>query len=359
MKKAIQQAAHNVFRCFSLNSSAQLLMVSDEGVPEEVRHIFFEEAKQASSKAELIMSELPTGSAQPLGSKIEKKMLAATHILLLTSNSRTHSPESRQAIHAGKYLISIPGVRTAHLVAEGAALEDSAALQKRVGALNTVYQEAERVFIHTEAGTNLEVRLKAGTIIPEDGQLLTPGIINFPCGEIMAVPHWQGTNGTLVIDGVGGADGEPLKESIHCIIEEGKIVKMSGGLEAERFWQYLEKVQAEYEAKQTGLPGDAFALAEFAIGMNSKAWRIDSDGKKVLPPTQLEAEKALGTVHLAVGNNALLLMEGGYGSEATEYNPIDTIHSDQVILKPTVVMITRTGQEISLLKAGLLSFPGA
>ena len=352
MKTYIQQAARNVFRAFALGEHDHLLIITDDGVPAQVREIFSAE----SGGAQVEISEVPTGSAQPLGKRIEKYMLAASHILLLTSDSRTHSPETRQAVQVGKYIISIPGVRHAELVAEGAVLENSEVLEKRVAAFYKVYQEAERVFIQTKAGTDLEVVLKPGSILPEDGLLHQPGIMNFPSGEIMAVPKWQGTHGTLVIDGVGGADGGRLQEPITCEIEDGMIAKMSGGKEAQRFWDYLQQVQAEYEAKKTGEIGKAFALAEFAIGMNASAWRQDAAGKKVLPPTQLEAEKALGTVHLAVGNNALLLLESGYDSGAPEYNPIDTIHSDQVILEPTVTMVTRTGEEILLLKAGRLMF---
>jgi len=74
---------------------------------------------------------------------------------------------------------------------------------------------------------------------------------------------------------------------------------------------------------------------------------------KKLPPTQLEAEKALGTIHIAVGNNALLLGLGGFGSDDSEYNDIK-FHSDQVILDPTITIENDKGEKINLMSKGEL-----
>jgi leucyl aminopeptidase (aminopeptidase T) len=73
-------------------------------------------------------------------------------------------------------------------------------------------------------------------------------------------------------------------------------------------------------------------IAELGIGTNDKAMR---------PDNILEAEKILGTVHIALGDNS------SFGGEVKT-----SFHQDFVFFEPTVTLIGNTGNRELLMKDG-------
>ena len=126
-------------------------------------------------------------------------------------------------------------------------------------------------------------------------------------------------------------------EPIRLTIENGKVVKIEGGESAKKLLDILEKTNKEYQEKN---PDDkitnAFKLAEFSFGMNSKAFRYNEKGQKISPPTSLEAEKGLGTIHIALGKNSLFNID----RDDTDYNDIP-IHIDCVAMSATIVGVKK------------------
>lgn len=383
----LKKTAQNVLKCLNIQYDLKrgrgqnLLIVTDEGVPAIVQDSFIEEARSiVGNDLRVVVSKKPEQLAKSFGESTGQKLEFSDKIILLTSMSRTHSVESKEAVagisnnpevrklqkqrqtkrssmFAGKSSIfSITRANNIDLLTEGAALENLEEMWPRIENFVAKFKNATRAFITTNNGTNLEIKIRQGTIAAESGKLDQPGnIANFPFGEVGCVPSWEGTNGVLVVDGVGGKAGATtnngrLLEPISLFIENGVVIKIDGGQEAIDFWQYLEKIQSDYLKKNPEGKGNVFKLAEFSFGMNNAAWRNIGD-KKILPPTQLEAEKALGTIHVALGNNALLLNLGGFGSDDKQFNDIG-FHSDQVILKPTVVIENSEGDKIDLLLKG-------
>jgi leucyl aminopeptidase (aminopeptidase T) len=78
-------------------------------------------------------------------------------------------------------------------------------------------------------------------------------------------------------------------------------------------------------------------VGEFAFGINPKARFVDEF---------LEAEKILGTVHVAFGEN--MDMPGGK-------NPSKN-HMDMLISKPTVTVTKKDGKTIKILEKGCFQF---
>ena len=110
----------------------------------------------------------------------------------------------------------------------------------------------------------------------------------------------------------------------------------------------LEKANLEHKARYPeDATTDAFKLAEFAFGMNSKAFRYDEAGNKVSPPTSLEGEKGLGTIHIALGKNTIFNVP----KTDPDYNDIG-IHIDCVAMKTSIMGIKDNGEEIELIKNG-------
>jgi leucyl aminopeptidase (aminopeptidase T) len=75
-------------------------------------------------------------------------------------------------------------------------------------------------------------------------------------------------------------------------------------------------------------------IAELGIGTNDRATR---------PDNVLEAEKILGTVHIAFGDNT-----GFGGTVSTPF------HEDYVLYRPTLVALTRAGDSQLILDNGRL-----
>jgi len=73
-------------------------------------------------------------------------------------------------------------------------------------------------------------------------------------------------------------------------------------------------------------------IAELGIGTNDKASR---------PDNVLEAEKILGTIHIALGDNS------GFGGSVSA-----PFHEDYVFYQPTLTTITANGSERVIINAG-------
>ena len=113
-----------------------------------------------------------------------------------------------------------------------------------------------------------------------------------------------------------------MDEFVRLTIRHGKIANIDGGESAEKLRQYLQE-----KSKDEANPFSVAQISEVAFGANSKA------RSKVRDPEGLwsgrgvavtEAEKRLGTMHIAVGSSQ-------HGEEGTEgYNESD-VHMDFVI----------------------------
>ena len=125
--------------------------------------------------------------------------------------------------------------------------------------------------------------------------------VEIPAGEVYAAPLENSACGRLIVDEVRDFGVQKLEMDF----ENGRMI----GLRAEKgeaeFRDFLEKAQ-----------GNRDKLAEFGMGINH--------GMKPIG-LRISDEKALGTVHLAIGNNVHL----GGKNEAS-------IHIDFNLYKPTV-----------------------
>jgi leucyl aminopeptidase (aminopeptidase T) len=130
---------------------------------------------------------------------------------------------------------------------------------------------------------------------------------NIPCGEAFVAPVEDSVNGKLVIDasiaGIGLVD-----RNATFTIERGEVVDVDGGRAAREF-----EILLDDSSKRQ--------VAEFGIGTNDRA---------EITGITIEDEKALGTCHIAFGNNRFF---GGT-------NQVD-FHMDCVMRAPTIVIDER------------------
>jgi len=398
----IKIGAENVIKSFSLKRSPDnkkgenLLIVTDAGADKLIIKALWDVGREvAGNDCRIIVAPKTEHAAQEFGESIGEKMKTADAILLVTSLSRSHAKETTELLHPHysieiiASLLSSPLLKNAfsnlkkyspeelkemlekrkldkssefpsrariisitntsrEILTKGGALENPIEMAKRIERFAKIMKGVEKVKITGNNGTNLELDIKVPSLIKENGIINKPGMAsNFPTGEYAGSVDLENTNGIYVIDGAIGMIGRPDKP-IKLIIKQGKAVKIEGGKAAKKLQKILEEANKEYRKKNPrDKVTDAFRLAEFAFGMNSKAFRYTKDGKRISPPTSLEAEKGLGTIHIALGRNSLFNVE----KSDPDYNDIP-IHIDGVSMEPTVVGYKKDGKNVELVKNG-------
>jgi leucyl aminopeptidase (aminopeptidase T) len=143
-----------------------------------------------------------------------------------------------------------------------------------------------------------------------------------PTGEVTVAPMENSLEGKLVCDMAIGGIG-PIKEAVEITAKKGKVQKTES--QDNRILRIVEK----------SLRTDSRAniLGEFAFGINPKARFVEEF---------LEAEKILGTVHVAFGNNTD--MPCGKNSSIN--------HMDLLISKPTVTIVNKDNSTLDVLLDG-------
>jgi leucyl aminopeptidase (aminopeptidase T) len=114
-----------------------------------------------------------------------------------------------------------------------------------------------------------------------------------------------------------------LDVPLTLIVENGVVVKIEGS----------DPHRAKLEAKFSE-DANCRNIAELGIGTNDKASR---------PDNVLEAEKIMGTIHIALGDNS------GFGGQVSA-----PFHEDYVFYRPTLTAIGADGSEQVIIDDGLL-----
>jgi len=393
----IKIGAKNVIACFALKKGENLIIITDSGADQLMIRALWEAGRETvGDDCRVIVAPKTEHAAQEFGENVGERIKTADAVLLLTSLSRSHSKESADLMHPEsnldeleailnslkltdrflnikeKYslkeiaekkdkrkiteesgfasrarLISITNT-SREILTEGAALEDPEEMSRRIDKFAEIMKGIEKVRITSENGTELEVDLKVPSLYKENSYIDKPGkLSNFPMGEFAGAVDLNGTSGVYVVDGAVGMIGR-VDEPIRIHIKNGIATKIEGGKAAKKLEEILNKAEVEYKEKN---PSDkktsAFRLAEFAFGMNSKAFRYDENGEKISPPTSLEGEKGLGTIHIALGKNSLF----NVSKDDPDFNDIP-IHIDCVAMHTTIKGIKYSGEETLLIENG-------
>ena len=179
---------------------------------------------------------------------------------------------------------------------------------KRTGsAIREKLHKKELITITTQNGTNLTFSVKGRRIGMENGTLedcFSTGKeceVEIPAGEVYVAPIENSAYGTLVTDEVRDFGVQKLRMKFH----EGRITSFEAA-----------KGKASFERLLTEAQGEKDRIAEFGIGIN---YGMTPIGLRICD------EKALGTAHIAIGNNTHL---GGI-NEAS-------IHIDFILHKPII-----------------------
>jgi leucyl aminopeptidase (aminopeptidase T) len=252
--------------------------------------------------------------------------IVATHsadvpriIIAMSNNSTSHTNYRKLCCHAGARFASLPHFDPDMF--HTSMNVDWQSLAARTGRLVTAINRAEWVSIETPNGTAMHICKRGRSAGGDDGMLTTPGCFgNLPAGEAYFAPLEGESHGIMVIE---WGPTSRLESPLTLTIADGRVVRIEGN----------DPLRARLEAQFAA--NDACRnLAELGIGTNDKATR---------PDNVLEAEKIMGTIHLALGDNT------GFGGDVAA-----PFHEDYVFYQPTVTLIMADGSEEVILDNGEL-----
>jgi len=218
-----------------------------------------------------------------------------------------------------------PGI-TLSMLTEGAlalTLQEHRNMQSFASKLIQALSKAVRIEVTNPAGTNLSLSVEKREVYTDtrmDWESMR--WMNLPTGEVIVAPIESSLNGKLVCDMAIGGIG-PLKTPLEIHAKNGKAEKITS------------KDREVLKGVEDTLASDEWSniVGEFAFGINPKA-RFTQEF--------LEAEKMLGTIHIAFGKN--VDMPGGKN--------ISKNHIDMLISKPTVNVTMEDNSKITVLKEG-------
>lgn len=137
--------------------------------------------------------------------------------------------------------------------------------------------DSEDIVVENAAGTHVEFSVKGRKWKNDNGDISQKGMHgNLPAGEIFTAPVEESFNGKLVISLIDDKMGKGVME-----FEKGRLIGYQG--------EGIEKIVAHIGEDETGM-----IIGEFGVGTNPRA---------KICPNMLEAEKAFGTAHFAIGDS--------------------------------------------------------
>jgi leucyl aminopeptidase (aminopeptidase T) len=240
-------------------------------------------------------------------------------IIAMSNNSTSHTNYRKLACHAGARFASLPHFDPDMF--DTSMNVDWKALAERTARLVAAVNRAEWVNVECPNGTAMHICKQGRVADGDDGFLNAPGCFgNLPAGEAYLAPLEGESHGVMVIE---WGPTSKLDNPLTVTIADGRVIRIEGD---DPLRARLEARFAENDACRN--------LAELGIGTNDKASR---------PDNVLEAEKILGTIHLALGDNT------GFGGIVAA-----PFHEDYVFYQPTVTLVMADGSEEIILDSGQL-----
>jgi leucyl aminopeptidase (aminopeptidase T) len=396
--------AKNIIGSFGFDPKKETMtVITDTGVmesqPELIAAIQGElEAMTAGHKARgnfriRVLTESER-SAEDMGDYVEAEMESQRQapILIITSMSRSHSKETGAAIRSiadrekldatlsaarsksqlagledklsdeqwekleqfarqnACRIISITKGKNPHeILTEGAVEESAEAILERDDKVNELMKNVERVHLTSLAGTDLWLPIIKETKGYESEDFTKPGSMgNYPIGEWACSPNWEGSSGSLVINGPIG--GEHMLDAVNehgpvrLTIANGEVTEINNRpISDDTGNPLVESVKAYLNAGNNG-HNDAYRLAELGIGTNTMACR----GKEAKDVGSSEGEKMYGTVHIAVGSNGSM----GVPKSHPSFNRAK-VHCDMILMGEVNVECEKDdGSRFFLIKDG-------
>ena len=291
--------------CMGVKKGERILVISDE-LKNEVGYSLHKNAIRLGYKSLYVEMKAGKVNGEEPPKEIAELMKEFDVVFCPTDKSLTHTNARIKACAKGARIATFPGI-TKEVMIRGMNA-DYKKISKLSLNLKKILEKGSKIRITTEPGTDLSFSIKGRNVLASKGLFHQKGDAgNLPTGETFLSPVEGTTNGVFIVDGSMAGLGLMKNTKLKIEVKNGYAVKITGGHLAKKLIKMLDSVGKK-----------ARNIAEFGIGTNDSA---------KLSGVLLEDEKVLGTVHIALGNNASM---GG--------NVNVPIHLDGVIKKPTVYL---------------------
>ena len=293
--------------------------------PQELWQATFGDAIIAALRTEGLLAKLLAKAASPDDIARAGELVLAQRgdvvpvIIALANNSTSHTRYRALACAAGCRFASLPHFDPDMF--HTSMTVDWSALATRTASLVATVNKAEWIRVTTPNGTDMTICKQGRHAEGDDGLLTAPGSFgNLPAGEAYLAPLEGKSHGVMVIE---WGPTRKLDEPLRLIVENGVAVGIEGND------SHRAKLEARFAEN-----ANCRNIAELGIGTNDKASR---------PDNVLEAEKILGTIHIALGDNT------GFGGTVSA-----PFHEDYVFYQPTLTAIMADGSEQVIISGGEL-----
>ncbi|PSP93468.1 aminopeptidase [Halobacteriales archaeon QS_1_68_44] len=288
-----------VEQCLAVEAGETCVVVTDDR-RDPIGEALYEAALEATEEA--VVVRYPPGpqhGAEP-PAPVAAALAEADAFLAPTTKSLSHTRARSDATDGGARGATLPGITEA-VFTTGLDADYEAIAAECATVLETV-EGANEIRVTSPQGTDVTFELGERDWYEDTGIVHEPGAFsNLPAGEVFISP--ESADGTYVVDGT-------IRP--HGLLAEGQTVTFEV---ADGYVTSVDDDAVRGELEEAGEA--AYNLAELGIGTNI--------GVTDLVGSVLLDEKAGGTVHIAVGDNAGI----GGNTEAP-------IHMDGILREPTV-----------------------
>ncbi|MFB6266946.1 MAG: aminopeptidase [Halodesulfurarchaeum sp.] len=300
LARAAETAVH---QCLALQPDESCLVVTDDERLEIGEALYDVAAEQSD---DTVLLRYPPGEqhgAEPPGA-VAAALAETDTFLAPTTKSLSHTRARSRATDAGARGATLPGI-TREVFTTGLEA-DYERIARHCEDLHTQLAGAAEVRVTAPNGTDITVEPGTREWRQDTGTIHEPGdFSNLPAGEVFVSP--ETADGVYVVDGTMMPHGRLEPETqLEFVVENGYITEISD-----------EAVREAVEEAASAVGEAAYNLAELGIGANVAV--------TALVGSVLLDEKAAGTVHLAIGDDA------GIGGDTDA-----PIHLDGIIRDPAV-----------------------
>ena len=299
-------------QCLNLGSEETCLIVTDDK-RERIGETLYAEASAITDDPVIVRYPPgPQHGAEP-PEPVAAALNAADVFLAPTTKSISHTRARGDACENGARGATLPGITESVFVTGLDA--DYEAIETHSKTLHEQVKDADEIRVTSPQGTDITVEIGDREWLLDTGIVHDAGgFSNLPAGEIFVSP--ESANGTYVVDGTMRPHGLLDEgQQLTFEVEDGYVTEISD-----------DAIRSQIETAAEEVGRDAYNLAELGIGTNV--------GVDELVGSVLLDEKAAGTVHLAIGDNAAI------GGETDA-----PLHLDGILREPTVYA---DGEEIEL-----------
>ncbi|MFC4551725.1 MULTISPECIES: aminopeptidase [Halorussus] len=299
-------------QCLALEETESCCIVTDDRrLP--IGEALYEVASQVTDDATLLRYPPGVQHGEEPPEPVAAAMAAADVFLAPTTKSLSHTRARGKANDAGARGATLPGI-TEEVFTTGLDADYDAIARHCDDVLEQV-ADAEEVRVTSPQGTDITFRPGSREWLADTGIVHDAGdFSNLPAGEVFVSP--ETATGTYVVDGTMMPYGLLDEgQELEFEVEDGYVTRISD-----------DDVREQVETASEEVGDAAYNLAELGIGTNVAVTELVG--------SVLLDEKAGGTVHVAIGDDA------GIGGDTDA-----PIHLDGILREPTVYA---DGEEVDL-----------